>query len=433
MHTPRRRIALHFAADVGDTEILKQLLTCLEQDKHAKSLGGRSAVVNSVSDESETPLTIAASQGHEAVVRLLLENGADVDLCAENGNTALDCAADAGYVSVTKLLLDFGADPNKARLYNALKSARKRSRQSERSMSAAGIPAEVVQAAKRQDLSPLLIAASIGDTDVVKKLIDNGSYLEDVNNDGHTPLMLAGLRGHIHVMEALLDAGANIDATTSKGWTALMLATKEHKGRVVDFLLSRGADVNHISPDHWTALAEATHQRQLGILDRLLVCGADTETKSSLDWTPLMHAAYNGDMEATKLLLEAGAVLEVVSLHDETALLLAIAGGHTEIAEVLLDAGCRAEPTWVHAAVGSQAEPEASEIVLGARESQVGWTPVMLACQTGNMRVLKRLLDLGASTLPTSAMGKTALEIASENGFPEIVDLLQGGVAALHL
>jgi hypothetical protein len=133
-----------------------------------------------------------------------------------------------------------------------------------------------------------------------------------------------------------------------------------------------------------------------------------------------MHAAYNGDKVAVDHLLDAGASLEITSLHDETALLLAIAGGHTEIAKALLEAGCRAEPSWVLQAAGQSEQSEQPPTVLGGRATQVGWTPVMLACQTGNLAILGRLLDMGASTLPTSPMGKTALEIANENGFTDI-------------
>ena len=55
-------------------------------------------------------LVNAARRGHEAVTKLLLENGANVAATDANGKTALMYAATGGSEAVTKLLLDHGAD-----------------------------------------------------------------------------------------------------------------------------------------------------------------------------------------------------------------------------------------------------------------------------------------------------------------------------------
>ncbi|PKK48533.1 hypothetical protein CI102_7934, partial [Trichoderma harzianum] len=52
----------------------------------------------------------AASQGHESMVRLLLDNGADVMASDNAGRTALSLAASNGHEAVVKLLLENGAD-----------------------------------------------------------------------------------------------------------------------------------------------------------------------------------------------------------------------------------------------------------------------------------------------------------------------------------
>jgi hypothetical protein len=62
-----------------------------------------------------TPLAYAAFQGHDRIVRFLLERGARVDGDAHNGvasaNTALMMAAMQGHESTLRLLLRAGADP----------------------------------------------------------------------------------------------------------------------------------------------------------------------------------------------------------------------------------------------------------------------------------------------------------------------------------
>src|SRR2546423_11219416 len=72
----------------------------------ATAKGGRG--VNG--DMAQLALIGTALAGHEAVVRLLLDRGADVDAKAENEVTALIGAALAGHEAVVRLLLDRRAD-----------------------------------------------------------------------------------------------------------------------------------------------------------------------------------------------------------------------------------------------------------------------------------------------------------------------------------
>lgn len=58
-----------------------------------------------------SPLHYAASSGHVAVMRLLLENDAYIDASSPNGSTPLMLAAMYGSASAVKLLLEEGADP----------------------------------------------------------------------------------------------------------------------------------------------------------------------------------------------------------------------------------------------------------------------------------------------------------------------------------
>ena len=81
--------------------------------------------------------------------------------------------------------------------------------------------------------------------------------------------------------------------------------------------------------------------------------------------------------------------------------------------------------TWVKKKAEGTISIERPVEILGSRDSQVGWTPVMLACQTGNVDMVRRLVNQGASLQPRSAMGKTAIEIAAENGHLNIVEELK--------
>ncbi|WP_424066456.1 ankyrin repeat domain-containing protein, partial [Paraburkholderia sp.] len=58
------------------------------------------------------PLHYAAANGHDDIVKLLLDHSAYVDAGSPNGTTPLMMAARGGHVSTVKLLLDNGADLN---------------------------------------------------------------------------------------------------------------------------------------------------------------------------------------------------------------------------------------------------------------------------------------------------------------------------------
>lgn len=58
----------------------------------------------------ETPLIRAAHNGHLATVKALLEAGADVNALDAGDNAALHWAAMRGHVEIVKVLLEKGAD-----------------------------------------------------------------------------------------------------------------------------------------------------------------------------------------------------------------------------------------------------------------------------------------------------------------------------------
>ena len=65
--------------------------------------------IEAVTKAGGTALYDAASNGHEVVVRLLLEQGAAIEAVTKGGGTALYYAALGGHEAVARLLMERGA------------------------------------------------------------------------------------------------------------------------------------------------------------------------------------------------------------------------------------------------------------------------------------------------------------------------------------
>jgi ankyrin repeat protein len=81
--------ALHYAASVGNEEIVKMLLD-------------KKAVVDARAPNNTTPLMMAARSGHVGTIRILLKHGADVRLRNEWDMNAVDFARDGDFTSLEK-------------------------------------------------------------------------------------------------------------------------------------------------------------------------------------------------------------------------------------------------------------------------------------------------------------------------------------------
>jgi ankyrin repeat protein len=95
---------LHELAHFGLATIAGQLASTAS--------GLLTSVVNARNSRGDTPLSMAAVQGHCEVVDMLLDNEADVNAQGGRYGNALNAASLRGHEAVVKMLLDKGADFN---------------------------------------------------------------------------------------------------------------------------------------------------------------------------------------------------------------------------------------------------------------------------------------------------------------------------------
>ena len=144
----------------------------------------------------ETRLHMAAAWGSPAVVKVLLDAGADLEARAEGGATPLHMAAEwSQSPAVVKALLDAGAD---------------------------------LEARAEGGATPLHMAAEWSQSPaVVKALLDAGADLEARNEDGEIPLHRAAVRGYSPaVVGVLLDAGTDLEARNEDGETPARVGSR---------------------------------------------------------------------------------------------------------------------------------------------------------------------------------------------------------------
>lgn len=412
-----QRYLLHYAAEIGFTDSVVHILQSL-RESHGD---GAKRFIDAQSVNGLTPLMLAVEQGNDECVVELLKAGANLQLISSNGMNALDIAAHAGYASIAGILLDHGASISDSRKFREIYG----STLATKAVSPASFkkPASIADNAVF-DWSDIMESASRNDVGKIEECLKKGSDIEATAKDGRTALMIAAAQAHLEAVGCLIDNGANLNATSSKGWTALMTAVRDANSVVVDFLLKNGADANQLSSDRWTALAEAAQSGQTPLVKALLDYSADTEVRSSHDWTPLMHACYRGDEDCVRLLIEAGAKIESGSQRDETPMLLAAAAGHTAIIRTLLNQGAQPDALWAMRAKSTTGTGNPISDLI-ERTYQLGWTPLMVACQNGHQEIVSILLQAGANTEPRSPLSKNSLEIAKENGRAEILKMLE--------
>jgi ankyrin repeat protein len=90
------------------------------------------------------------------------------------------------------------------------------------------------------DITPLHMAANKGHTPVVAELIRAGADVNIPSSDGTTPLMWAASNGHEACALALIQAGANVNPKGG-GWTPLSAAIEDKHEKVVKLLKYFGA------------------------------------------------------------------------------------------------------------------------------------------------------------------------------------------------
>ncbi|XP_066481517.1 ankyrin repeat and SAM domain-containing protein 6 [Tiliqua scincoides] len=204
-----------------------------------------------------TPLMAAVQHGHDAVVHLLLDWGADCNYTVKTmGWTPLMLAAVSGRVSLAQQLMNKGAYPDQLNVLHKTPYEISVDFKHE-DMKNYLEPLTTVrpQADKQKRQPDVFHALKMGNFQLVKEITDEDAAQVNVfNDDGASPLMIAAVTGQLSLVQLLVSRNAAIDKQDNvHGWTALMQATYHGNKEVVKYLLHQGADVNLRAKNGYTA------------------------------------------------------------------------------------------------------------------------------------------------------------------------------------
>jgi ankyrin repeat protein len=177
-----------------------------------------------VSKKGFTPLMAATRSGNLETIQFLIARGADVKARNRLGFTALYGAASwPGNSSIVKLLLENGADANvrvevsePARdVYTALMSA---TLHGDAPLLEALLDHRALCNVQGGDFgrTALLMAATTGNEETVKRLLARNADLNAADRLGNTPVQWARRRGSTGIVQLLIKAGARHAASTTQ-------------------------------------------------------------------------------------------------------------------------------------------------------------------------------------------------------------------------
>jgi ankyrin repeat protein len=219
--------ALHNVAEIGDTATAGALLACRDLDLNAREL------------TNKTPLMLAAAKGHDGIVKLLVEAGANRRLIDRAGVDALALAIKARSLPVIRELLR-----NELALDNTYRGDPD-SPQSQPQHVAAGSSSLRKTAASALPNYPnpdhLGLAVAEGNAKVVQTLLTAGADPARRDNLGDTALHHAARLGQDEIAKLLLRAGALLDVRDREGRTPMDVAIEIGNASIAECLISEGA------------------------------------------------------------------------------------------------------------------------------------------------------------------------------------------------
>ncbi len=411
---------MYLASIRGSAAMLDRLLTA-------------GANPNETGPQGETPLMLASRSGNLDAIKVLLAHKADVNAKEElRGTTAIMWATSENHPEAVKLLIDNGADvgavskadsggrprnnlanPRTQRLNSAFginngrggvgtpgaNAAAGGTRGGAAGAAAFGLPSSEANAQpaqpQAQPATPAEGAANANN--------GRGGGRGRGGQGGRGAGGAQGANGR--AAGGFGGFGRNNNVQDGGELTPLIYAAREDCLQCAELLIQAGANVNQISNYGWTPLLTATQNRHYKLGAYLLDHGANPNIPNKGGWTPLYLATDNRNIEAGDYPVRTPDM------------------DHLDFIKLLIDKGanvnarvCGPASTAINC-VGDSTETRTNFTMQWLFEE--GATPFLRAAQSGDVTLMKLLLDHGADPKIYTAHKVTPLAVASGIGWVE--------------
>ncbi|XP_077088871.1 histone-lysine N-methyltransferase EHMT1 isoform X11 [Siphateles boraxobius] len=198
MESQNKRTPLHAAAEAGHQEVCHMLVQA-------------GANLDMCDEDQRTPLMEACENNHLDTVRYILRAGAIVSQKDVEGSTCLHLAAKTGHFAIVQHLLSTG-------LIN-------------------------INCQDDGGWTAMIWATEYKHVDQVKLLLSKGADINIRDKEENICLHWAAFSGCLEIAEILLDAKCDLNAVNIHGDSPLHIASRESRIDCVNLFLSQGADV----------------------------------------------------------------------------------------------------------------------------------------------------------------------------------------------
>jgi ankyrin repeat protein len=267
----------------------------------------------------ETPIHIASVFGNFEAVKILIENGANVNVLNNNGSNPLHYAASRGRLDIVRLLVKSGAVLN-------------------------------VNDVRRQNE---LHFAFMGNTnkEMIKFLLETGSRIS-LDRYESSVLRVAVQKNQLDIIQ-LLHKMENFESPAvfeTSSFEAIFQAYIDNNTQILNYFLKCDKIEDLCDSKGNTILHHIVHNLHVQPLKRLLQKGINVNRRNQVGHSPLHCAALLGNLEVLKLLLNSGAEIGLEDNQGATPLVIALKSRQFAAAKFLMqniDGFNLSDPLWL--------------------------------------------------------------------------------------
>ena len=342
--------------------------------------------INSPAWCNRTPLLWASLSSSGEFIETLIDLGANVNAQRSDDKvTPLILSAGWNNFMAVNLLLDHGADANIASV---------------------------------DACTPLHLAVMKGNQNVVKLFLEKNALVNTQDADGDSPLHTAVSKGFFYITKLLVKKGSNVNLQNKEGRTPLFLGVMNKHKQLIKLLIENEADVS-------------IEYKEICTKRICLVRGKD-RGRAGWHYVLVKKHLLGLFLKRTKAGSLNGADFGAVLRRgwgkyppEGTGDKILEEGDFKEIPGV----------TILHIASKENNEPEIIDLLVksGANvnaQDAEGFTPLHMATIHGNLKIVKKLVDLEADVDIVTTDGKTAAELAQLNEELEIEEYLESKMAS---